>query len=223
MKNHFENDMNSDQNNLENQRNENELNVVDNNRNIDTMDRAIDNDKVLVGIFETENEAINVIRRLKETGYQEADITVLAKDKGKMEQIEESTDVDTKTKTSGEQVGKGAAIGAVLGGIAAALPALGLLVIPGIGPLLAAGPIAIILGGVITGGVAGSLVGVLVKLGVGEEDAKEYENYIEQGKILVLVENRENLREDVNATFRQNNNILADHNWHQEPGNHSSI
>lgn len=153
--------------------------------------------KVLVGIFETVNEANNVISRLREIGYSDDDITVLAKDKEKMDHLE--GDVD--------KVGAGAAIGGTIGGIAAAIPALGLLAIPGIGPILAAGPIAVILGGVLAGGVAGGLIGAFAKMGINEEDAKKYEYQLEQGKIIVLVENRENMRDEVYTTYRQNNNF----------------
>ena len=157
------------------------------------MSRDTSQDKVLVGISENENEANNVIRRLRETGYREDEITVVARDKDQLEHIDDTTDVDTQSQSAGEKVGAGAAVGGTLGGIAAALPFLGLVVIPGIGPLLAAGPIVGILGGVAAGGVAGGLIGGLVQLGVREENAKEYEQHIEQGKILMLVENRENL------------------------------
>ena len=201
------NDMNMEQHNLGSIRVENERNMRHDKMDKELAKRDAEKEKVLVGIFETENEAINVIRRLKETGYQENEITVLAKDKKQMEHIDDTTKVDTKTKSDNGKVGTGATVGAVLGGVAAAIPALGLLVIPGIGPLLAAGPVAAILGGVVAGGVAGGLVGVLAQLGVNEEDAKEYENHIEQGKILVLVENKANWREDVQTTFRQNNSI----------------
>ncbi len=221
MKNRFDNNMNSEQQNLENERTANQRNERNKNMDNDSIrsdnnnnnnDHDDDKDKVLVGIFETEDEAINVIRRLKDSGYQEDEITVVAKDKDKMEHIDDTTDIDTNSHNAGEKVGTGAAIGGVLGGVAAALPALGLLVIPGIGPLLAAGPIALILGGVVAGGVAGGLVGVLVQLGVTEEDAKEYENYIDQGKILVLVENKEDRRADVQNSFRENNSIVGDRN-----------
>lgn len=153
--------------------------------------------KVLVGVFETEREANNVILRLKEIGYSEDDITVLAKDKEKLERLEGDTN----------NMASGAAIGGTLGGIAAALPALGVLAIPGIGPILAAGPIAVILGGIVAGGVAGGLIGAFTKMGVSEEDAKNYESQLEMGKIIVLVENRDNMRDDVYSTYRENNNF----------------
>lgn len=204
-----------------------ERGTVDNhneNKNMDNRDSLTgmtdrdhdrsDNDKALVGLFNTENEAINVVKRLKEIGYQEDEITVVAKDDDKMDRLDDATDINTKTEgDAGSSIGTGAAIGGALGGIAAALPALGLLAIPGIGPLLAAGPIAAIVGGVVAGGVAGGLVGGLVELGVREEDAKKYEHQIEQGKILILVENKENYRDDVNNTYRQNNNIINGQNW----------
>lgn len=160
------------------------------------MDRN-ESDKVLVGIFETEHEANNVILRLKEIGYREDEITVMAKDKEKMDRLEGDT----------SRMGEGAAIGGTLGGIAAALPALGVLAIPGIGPILAAGPIAVILGGIVAGGVAGGLIGAFTKMGISEEDAKHYESQLEMGKIIVLVENREDLRDEVHSTYRQNNNF----------------
>lgn len=190
-----------------------EKDTVYRDREAGIRERERRDNKALVGIFETENEAINVIKRLKEAGYHEDDITVIAKDKDKMDRVEDETDIDTETKDYAEKVAGGAAVGGTLGGLAAALPALGLLSIPGIGPIMAAGPIAGILGGVISGGVAGGLIGALVKLGVDEEDAKDYEYLIEQGKILILVENREDLRDDAYMAFRQNNTLVGERNW----------
>ncbi|MBV1757681.1 MAG: general stress protein [Dethiosulfatibacter sp.] len=174
--------------------------MTDRNRN--------DHEKALIGIFDTEHEAINVIKRLKEIGYREDDITVIAKDNEKMERIDDQTDVDTEAQDDGSKVGAGAAIGGAVGGLAAALPALGLLAIPGIGPILAAGPIAVILGGAVAGGVAGGLIGALTEMGISDEDAKEYKHQIEQGKIIVMVENKDDLSDEVNNTYRQNNSIL---------------
>ena len=171
-------------------------NMTDRDRSTTGMD-GNDRDRVLVGIFETVQEANNVIIRLKEIGYTEGDITVLAKDKDKMDRLEGDTD----------KMGAGAAIGGTLGGIAAALPALGLLAIPGIGPILAAGPIAVILGGVVAGGVAGGLIGAFSEMGIDEVDAKKYEHQLNQGNIIVLVENRDNMRDEVFNTYRENNNF----------------
>ncbi len=119
-----------------------------NNLNNDPMNRyehdlgnGSNMDKVLVGIFETENDAISAIRRLKNSGYQEDEITVEAKDREKMENIADMTDAIQKHKTGMEKIGTGVVIGAGIGGLAAAMPALGLILIPGIGPPAAAGPL----------------------------------------------------------------------------------
>ena len=69
-----------------------------------------------------------------------------------------------------------------------------------------------IIGGIVTGGLAGGLVGALVKMGVNENDAKEYDSYINNGKILVMVNNRDNLSEDVYRSYRENNSINSDQN-----------
>lgn len=153
-----------------------------------------DMNHILVGIFETEIQASNVIHRLKEIGYSEKEITIVAKDKAKLHRLE----------TDPHNMSLGAAIGGTLGGLAVALPALGVVAIPGIGPILAAGPIAVILGGIVAGGVAGGLIGALTELGVNEIDAKDYENQIELGKIIILVEPKDDLRDEVITTYRQN-------------------
>ena len=169
--------------------------------------------KLLVGVFEKVDEAVDVIKRLKEAGYKEAEITVAVKDDEKQEQIDDKADIKVDSQGYAEKISGGAAIGGALGGLYAALPALGLVTIPGIGPILAAGPLAGILGGVAAGGVTGGLIGALVEYGVDEEDAKSYEYLLEQGKIIILVENKENLRDDVYMAFRQNNTLVGGRKW----------
>ena len=68
------------------------------------------------------------------------------------------------------------------------LAGLGALAIPGIGPILAAGPIAATLAGAKSRCGSRGLVGGFIGLGIPEDEAKEYESYIEQGRILVLVD-----------------------------------
>lgn len=175
---------------------------VHGNSAFDRDERMADLDRNLVGIFETEREANNVIVRLKEIGYHQDDITVIAKNRKMLDRLQGNTD----------KMGTGAAIGGTLGGIAASLPALGVLAIPGIGPILAAGPLAVILGGVIAGGVTGGIIGAFLEMGVSEKDAEDYQYQLDQGKIIVLVENRENMRKDVYRTFRENNSLKDNNN-----------
>ncbi len=80
-----------------------------------------------------------------------------------------------------------AAAGATLGGLGGLLVGLGLIAVPGIGPILAAGPLASALGGLLAGGTAGGLIGGLAGIGVPDEYARDYAAHIEQGSTLVSV------------------------------------
>src|SRR5690606_38716981 len=91
-----------------------------------------------------------------------------------------------------EGAGVGAGIGAVLGGLGGLLVGLGALTIPGIGPVIAAGPLAAALtglagagAGAVAGGVTGGLIGALTGLGVPEENAQYYAEGIRRGGVLV--------------------------------------
>ena len=67
------------------------------------------------------------------------------------------------------------------------LAGLGALAIPGVGPLIAAGPIMGALAGLGIGGAVGGLVGALVGMGIPEYEAKRYEGRVNDGGILVSV------------------------------------
>jgi len=146
------------------------------------------------GICKSESQARATIDRLKASGFAENDISVLFPDK--------STTRDFAVK-AGSKVGEGTAVGGVTGGAAGMtvglLAGLGLLAIPGVGPLLAAGPIMAALAGGAAGSMAGGLVGGLVGLGIPEFEAKRYEGKIKQGGILLSVhsESGENMLEDI--------------------------
>jgi len=75
----------------------------------------------------------------------------------------------------------------VLGGALGLLAGIGALAIPGVGPLIAAGPIMATLAGMGAGGTVGGLTGALVGAGIPEFEAKRYEGVIEKGGILLSV------------------------------------
>lgn len=165
--------------------------------------------KTVLGIFGNENSAETAVNRLKNSGYDPKDISVVMKDRAK----------GTVTETKGSEVGKdtasGVTAGAVIGGIAGLLVGVGAVTIPGIGAFLIAGPIATALGltwvaattasGAVTGAVAGGIVGALVGLGVPEEQAESYGRRINEGGILVAVPAREGDERNVAAILRDNN------------------
>lgn len=166
----------------------------------------------LVGIFENENEAVKVIENLKKSGYDNDEISVIAKKRDdSLDRIDEATNVNVDNPDDDSKVIGGAAVGGVLGGIAALLVELGVFAIPGVGPFLAAGPIAATLGGLLAGGAVGGIVGALVDIGIDEEAAKEYETYLNRGDILVAVDVKDNLeRDDILGSYYDNNSVIRE-------------
>jgi hypothetical protein len=81
----------------------------------------------------------------------------------------------------------GATSGAIVGGTLGWLAGIGALAVPGVGPLIAAGPIIAALTGVGVGGAVGGIAGALVGLGIPEYEAKRYEGRIKSGNILLSV------------------------------------
>lgn len=151
----------------------------------------------IAGIFDNETDAANAIEDLQRHGIARNDISIVGKKKDEVGELAEQT--GTKAV---EGAATGAATGGVLGGVAGLLASLGALAIPGIGPILAAGPIAATLTGAAVGAGTGGLVGGLVGLGIPEDEAKEYDTYVNEGKLLVLVDADENQIPLVHDTFR---------------------
>ncbi|MGF7034353.1 putative membrane protein [Paenibacillus mucilaginosus] len=160
--------------------------------------------KKLVGVFRSEQEAIAAIEGLKRQGYSSNDISVIARDKEDVSAVSEST--GTKAP---EGAATGAATGGALGGIAGLLAGIGALAIPGVGPIIAAGPIAAALTGAAVGAGAGGIVGGLIGMGIPEDEANTYNSYVNEGNILVLVDSRPDLDNEVYNTFRSNNSLNA--------------
>jgi len=159
----------------------------------------------IVGVFHTEQDAIKAIEGLKAIGYRSEEISVISRNKDDMNDIRE----ETGTKAP-EGVAAGAATGGILGGVAGLLAGIGLLAIPGIGPLLAAGPIAATLTGAAAGAGAGGLAGGLIGLGIPEDEAKRYDTYVKDNKLLVMVEADDARRARVYELFRTYGSLNAD-------------
>ncbi|WP_438495531.1 general stress protein [Paenibacillus sp. IHBB 3054] len=149
----------------------------------------------IVGVFDTEQEATRAIEGLQSRGVSNDEISVITRDRDELKSISD----DTGTMAP-EGVATGAATGGVVGGITGLLAGIGALAIPGIGPILAAGPIVATLTGAAIGAGAGGLVGGLIGLGIPEDEAKEYEGYVDSGKILVLVDDNGRGR-DIHEVF----------------------
>lgn len=162
--------------------------------------------KRIVGVFAAEYEASRAIEELKHQGCRTEDISIIARN---------TESVDTLRDESGTQapegMATGAATGGLLGGLTGLLMGIGALAIPGIGPIIAAGPLAATLAGAAIGAGSGGLVGGLIGLGIPEEEAKRYDNYVGEGRILVMVDvEGEQKEEEVKRIFVQHNSLNVD-------------
>lgn len=153
--------------------------------------------KCQVGVFESGDDAIAAVRRLEELGYEKKDISVLSRNPA----LREIAGSEQKSKRTPYGKAGGAVTGSLVGGLGALLIELGLIAIPGIGPVLAVGPIGAALVGGLTGGAVGGVVGALIDMGFDEEEAHYYNDMVRQGKILVLVEEQDYCRIDVDNLF----------------------
>ncbi len=176
---------------------------------------------VVGGVFSTAEEAERAIRDLHDLGFTDEDISVFAQDSDQIDHIEDDTEVEVTSDSEerGSQSGKGLGLGALSGGVLGALGGLiaevALISIPGIGPLAAAGPLATTLAGLGTGAVGGGIVGALVGAGLPEDQAKEFEEYIKDGKIVVLLKVDDSQRAEVERAFNSsgslNTNMYTDY------------
>jgi hypothetical protein len=138
--------------------------------------------KAVFGLVDSEVQAERIVANLKVAGFSNNDISVLFPDKSGTRDFAH----EQHTKAP-EGAAAGAGTGGVLGGVFGWLVGIGSLAIPGVGPLIAAGPIMAALAGAGVGAAVGGLSGALIGLGIPEYEAKQYEGKIKQGNILISV------------------------------------
>ena len=132
--------------------------------------------KTIVGYFDSYDQARRAMDELARQGISRDHISIITN-----RETYRGTDKVTEHDASGAAVG--AATGAVVGGGAMLIASL----IPGVGPILAAGPLLATLLGAGVGAAAGGIIGALVDAGVPEEDARLYEEGVRRGGTLLMV------------------------------------
>jgi hypothetical protein len=134
------------------------------------------------GIYQTRAAAEEAVAALRHAGFRNTDISALFPDNAGTKDFA----LEKNTKAP-EGTAAGATSGAVAGGVIGWLAGIGLIAIPGIGPLIAAGPIVAALAGAGALGAVGGMVGALAGMGVPEYEAKRYEGRVKHGGILLSV------------------------------------
>lgn len=121
-------------------------------------------------LFRDFPHAQEAVLRLEEAGLPADDISVIANNSAKW----------FSPDWSGAAA-KGAAVGAGFGGVGGLLAGLGLLAVPGLGPVVAAGWLAAAAAGAATVAAAGGVIGLLAEAGVATNDAEIYAESIRRG------------------------------------------
>ena len=142
-------------------------------------------------IATSRTQAEEIVDRLRIGGFSNDDISALFPDN----QTSRDFAHEKQTKAP-EGAVTGAGTGGVLGGALGWLVGIGALAIPGVGPLIAAGPIVAALSGAAVGAAVGGVTGALIGMGIPEYVAKRYEDKVKAGNILLSVhsENAEQVK-----------------------------
>ncbi len=141
-----------------------------------------DKKSAILGIYPDYSSVENAVDLLKEAGFGNANISVLFPEKAGGKKF-----AHDKGTHASEGAVAGAGTGVVVGGTLGWLVGIGALAIPGLGILIAAGPLMAALAGVGVGGTVGGIVGGLIGLGISRHDAERYEVRVKAGGMLLSV------------------------------------
>jgi hypothetical protein len=134
--------------------------------------------KTIARVYDTYGQARQVVADLEDSGIATADINLIAN----KYVCDETARIDEPSAA-----GPGAGVGAALGGTAGLLAGLGVIAIPGLGPVVAAGALAATAVGAAAGAATGGVVGALVSAGVPEQEAHVYCEAVRRGGTMVSV------------------------------------
>jgi hypothetical protein len=138
--------------------------------------------RAVFGIYNATAQAEIAVNELLQAGFSSEDVSVLMPDQQSTRSFAHQKDTKAPEGTTA-----GVTTGGLIGGALGVLVGLGSLAIPGLGPLIAAGPIVAGLAGLGAGGAVGGLIGALVGMGIPEYEAKRYAGRVRDGGVLLSV------------------------------------
>jgi uncharacterized membrane protein len=151
--------------------------------------------RTLVALYDHLSEARSAVSELVKSGVPRDQINLVASDSTREYEGELALDRNAARHESTDMAGSGAVLGSVLGGMTGLLVGLGAFAIPGVGPIIAAGPIVAALTGAGAGAATLGILGSLADLGISESEAHNYAEGVRRGGTLVSVK-----LEEVEAT-----------------------
>jgi hypothetical protein len=167
--------------------------------------------KTITRLFDNYSDASNAVRELERLGVPHDDLSIMANQRDHHDGTTGTTGIDDVNDDG--DVTRGASTGAVLGGVGGLLAGLGLLAIPGLGPIVAAGWLASTAVGAgigAAGGAAtGGIVGALKEAGHTDEEANVYSEGVRRGGTLVSARVDDALATEAEAVLHGNNSVDA--------------
>ena len=155
--------------------------------------------RTVTGLFDDYADASSAVSELEAQGVPSSDISI----------VSNNGDRRHEESNAAEGAGTGAGIGAVVGGAGGLLTGLGLMAIPGVGPVVAAGWLAATAAGAaagaVAGGAAGGIIGALTSSGVPERDAHFYAEGVRRGGTLVTAKVDDALAPEAEAILKRSN------------------
>lgn len=155
--------------------------------------------KTVTGLFDDYSDASAAVSALEARGVPSNNISI----------VSNNTEGRHANSDNNAAEGAGAGIGAAVGGAGGLLTGLGLMAIPGVGPVVAAGWLAATavgaVAGAVAGGTAGGIVGALASSGVPEEDAHVYAEGVRRGGTLVTAKVDDSLAFEAEAILKKSN------------------
>ncbi|TPL61301.1 hypothetical protein FJ959_05460 [Mesorhizobium sp. B2-2-4] len=137
--------------------------------------------KTVTALFDNYDDAADAVGELEASGVPHSNISIIANNSDGWYERDRSE--------AAEDAASGAGIGAVVGGAGGLLTGLGVMAVPGVGPVVAAGWLAATatgaVAGAVAGGAAGGIIGALTDSGVSENDANVYAEGVRRGGTLV--------------------------------------
>lgn len=161
--------------------------------------------KTVSALFDDYTSGAAAVSALESAGVPASDISIVSSN------ADNRHSGSARTSEAADDAGKGAGLGAAVGGVGGLLAGLGMLAIPGLGPIVAAGWLASTAAGAVTGAVvgaaAGGLVGGLTEAGVPEHDAHVYAEGVRRGGTLVTAKVPDAMASEAQATLQRHRSV----------------
>ena len=160
--------------------------------------------KTVSALYDTYDAARSAVSALEAAGIPHSDISIVANNS-------ENWHRDDRESNAADGAGTGAGVGAAVGGVGGLLTGLGMMAIPGVGPVVAAGwLIATAVGaatGAAVGAATGGIIGSLTEAGIPENDANLYAESVRRGGSLVTARVVDERASEVQAILNRNKSV----------------